>query len=76
MQTFPPGRELGQIHIVLNPEFFAGLEPFLDAMEKMVREIHAMRPATAGVPCITRAREATRSEIRMKRRDSDSKGHL
>ena len=44
------GRELGQIHIVLNPEFFAGLEPFLDAMEKMVREIHAMRPATGWGP--------------------------
>ena len=44
------GRELGQIHIVLNPEFFAGLEPFLDGIEKMVREIHAMKPASGCPP--------------------------
>lgn len=39
------GRELGQIHIVLNPEFFAGLESFYGTIEKMVGEIHGMKPA-------------------------------
>lgn len=39
------GRELGQIHIVLDPEFFAGLESFYATIEKMVSEIHGMKPA-------------------------------
>lgn len=39
------GRELGQIHIVINPEFFAGLDSFYQTMENMVAEIHGMKPA-------------------------------
>lgn len=39
------GRELGQIHIVLNPEFFVGREAFLAAIDNMVEEIHGMNPA-------------------------------
>lgn len=39
------GRELGQIHIVINPEFFAGIESFEQTMERMVAEIHGMKPA-------------------------------
>ena len=39
------GRELGQIHILLNPEFFAGSEYFENAIDSMVKEIHEMKPA-------------------------------
>lgn len=39
------GRELGQIHIVLNPEFFVGREAFKQTIDNMVEEIHAMKPA-------------------------------
>ena len=39
------GRELGQIHIVLNPAFFVGKEAFLAAIDNMANEIHAMKPA-------------------------------
>lgn len=39
------GRELGQIHIVINPEFFAGLDAFEKTIENMVKEIHEMKPA-------------------------------
>jgi ureidoglycolate dehydrogenase (NAD+) len=39
------GRELGQIHFVLNPEFFVGRDLFLSAIDNMVEEIHSMKPA-------------------------------
>lgn len=39
------GRELGQIHIVLNPDFFVGREAFMAGIDAMVAEIHAMKPA-------------------------------
>ena len=39
------GRELGQIHIVLNPEFFVGQGAFMAAIDNMVEEIHSMKPA-------------------------------
>jgi ureidoglycolate dehydrogenase (NAD+) len=39
------GRELGQIHIVLNPEFFVGRAAFMAGIDNMVEEIHAMKPA-------------------------------
>lgn len=39
------GRELGQIHIVFNPEFFVGKEAFMRTIDNMVEEIHAMKPA-------------------------------
>ncbi|MDR0361108.1 MAG: ureidoglycolate dehydrogenase [Planctomycetota bacterium] len=39
------GRELGQIHIALNPGFFVGREAFLAAIDDMVGEIHALKPA-------------------------------
>ena len=39
------GRELGQIHIVLNPDFFVGKDAFMDAIDNMVSEIHEMKPA-------------------------------
>lgn len=39
------GRELGQIHIVLNPDFFIGREAFMAAIDVMVNEIHVMKPA-------------------------------
>jgi ureidoglycolate dehydrogenase (NAD+) len=40
------GRELGQIHIVLNPDFFVGRAAFLATIDNMVEEIHDMQPAT------------------------------
>lgn len=39
------GRELGQIHLVINPEFFGGAEPFAKCIGAMVEEIHGLRPA-------------------------------
>ncbi len=39
------GRELGQFCIVLDPKFFAGIESFYATIEKMVSEIHGMKPA-------------------------------
>jgi ureidoglycolate dehydrogenase (NAD+) len=39
------GRELGQLHIVLNPEFFVGREAFERTIDYMVEEIHSMTPA-------------------------------
>jgi ureidoglycolate dehydrogenase (NAD+) len=39
------GRELGQLHIVLNPEFFVGREAFERTIDNMVEEIHSMKPA-------------------------------
>jgi len=39
------GRELGQIHMLFNPDFFVGREAFLHAIDNMVEEIHTMKPA-------------------------------
>ncbi|MEL7632064.1 MULTISPECIES: ureidoglycolate dehydrogenase [Sporomusa] len=39
------GRELGQIHLVINPEHFIGLDNFKNNIRSMVDEIHALRPA-------------------------------
>lgn len=39
------GRRLGQIHLVINPEYFGSTENFKNNVRKMVDEIHALRPA-------------------------------
>lgn len=39
------GRELGQIHLVINPEFFGGATQFANCIAAMVEEIHGLRPA-------------------------------
>lgn len=39
------GRELGQIHLVINPEYFSSLETFKNNVAQMVDEIHRLRPA-------------------------------
>lgn len=39
------GRRLGQIHLVINPEFFGSTEKFKNNVSKMVDEIHKLRPA-------------------------------
>lgn len=39
------GRELGQIHLVINPDFFGSSENFKNNVRKMVDEIHELRPA-------------------------------
>ncbi len=39
------GRDLGQIHLVINPEYFGSLETFKSNIRKMVDEIHGLRPA-------------------------------
>jgi len=39
------GRELGQIHLVINPEYFTSLNAFKNNMHSMVDELHNLRPA-------------------------------
>ncbi|GAA5112251.1 ureidoglycolate dehydrogenase [Orbus sasakiae] len=39
------GRELGHLHIVINPAFFIGLEPFKHAMSAMLNELKEVKPA-------------------------------
>lgn len=39
------GRELGHLHIVINPAFFIGLEPFKHAMSAMLNELKQVKPA-------------------------------
>ncbi len=39
------GRELGQMHIVINPDFFCGREQFKKTMRMMIDELHAVKPA-------------------------------
>ncbi|WP_371372626.1 ureidoglycolate dehydrogenase [Sporomusa aerivorans] len=39
------GRELGQVHLVINPEYFASLETFKTNVRSMVDELHELRPA-------------------------------
>lgn len=45
------GRELGQLHIVINPEFFCGREQFERNMQCMIQELHAVKPAP-GNSCV------------------------
>lgn len=37
-------RELGHFFLVINPAKFILIDEFLDSMDKMIREIHALRP--------------------------------
>ena len=39
------GRALGQIHLVINPEFFGSTERFKKNVRQMVDELHKLRPA-------------------------------
>jgi ureidoglycolate dehydrogenase (NAD+) len=39
------GRELGQLHIVIDPAVFCGAVRFQEVMQAMVDELHAVRPA-------------------------------
>jgi len=39
------GRELGQVHLVINPDYFSSTETFKSNVRKMVDEIHELRPA-------------------------------
>lgn len=39
------GRDLGQLHIVINPASFTSVEAFKATIATMVDELHAMRPA-------------------------------
>lgn len=39
------GRELGQIHIVINPEYFCGRSEFQARLQSMINELHAVKPA-------------------------------
>ena len=39
------GRELGQLHIVINPEFFVGLEPFKQTISTMLDELKTVAPS-------------------------------
>lgn len=38
-------RELGQLHIVINPEYFRSLDGFLEDITKSMEDIHGMKPA-------------------------------
>lgn len=40
------GRKLGQIHLVINPEYFGSTEVFKANVRQMVDEIHKLRPAS------------------------------
>lgn len=39
------GRELGQLHIVINPDFFVGLDPFKQSISTMLDELKAIAPS-------------------------------
>ena len=39
------GRELGQIHIVINPDYFVGAKEFYKQLDALVAELHKVRPA-------------------------------
>lgn len=39
------GRELGQLHIVINPEFFGGSNLFFENISRMVSDLHNVKPA-------------------------------
>lgn len=39
------GRDLGHLHIVINPEYFIGLAPFKQAMSAMLDELKKVKPA-------------------------------
>ena len=38
-------RNLGQLHIVINPDFFSSKEALIEKMEQMVQELHDQKPA-------------------------------
>jgi len=64
------GRELGQIHLVINPEYFVSLDTFKNNVRKMVEEIHSLRPAMGfesvlvpGESSDTKAKEYERNGI-------------
>lgn len=40
------GRDLGHLHIVINPEYFIGLDNFKNAMSAMLNELKQVKPAT------------------------------
>ncbi|MDM5154551.1 ureidoglycolate dehydrogenase [Bacillus sp. DX1.1] len=39
------GRNLGQLHIVINPSYFTSLDTFKENIEKMTQELHDIKPA-------------------------------
>lgn len=39
------GRNLGQFHLVINPEMFVGLEAFKTNLSKVISELHEVQPA-------------------------------
>lgn len=39
------GRELGHLHIVINPEYFIGLKLFKEAMSEMLNQLKQVKPA-------------------------------
>lgn len=40
------GRDLGQIHLVINPDYFTSIDQFKNNVRQMVDEIHTLRPAS------------------------------
>ncbi|MBY5944554.1 ureidoglycolate dehydrogenase [Photobacterium rosenbergii] len=44
-ENLSEGRELGQLHIVINPEFFTTKEYFIDAIAQTMQDISGIRPA-------------------------------
>lgn len=39
------GRNLGQVHLVINPDYFTSLDTFKNNVRKMVDELHELKPA-------------------------------
>ena len=39
-------RNLGQLHIVINPEYFAGLGPFKEGIEQTMQDLNNIKPAS------------------------------
>lgn len=39
------GRNLGQFHLVINPEMFVGIEEFKKNLSKVISELHEVKPA-------------------------------
>ncbi len=44
-QDLSKGRELGHLHIVINPDYFIGQEPFKAAMSAMLDQLKEVKPA-------------------------------
>lgn len=40
------GRNLGQFHLVINPEMFVGLQQFKENLSQVIDELHAVKPAS------------------------------